>query len=606
MSQTGVIVEQRDPMTELADHLTEPMDAMTELTDGRPAPVLRPPPCGRAGRAPRSDALRRRALVVTVVACCVVLAPAGCTAPESGRPEDLAEDFDRLVRLLERTHPDPYTAFGGVESFRERTARFQDEARQLRTVAGLHALSQRFLATLRDGHTSMDPLPGRERGADECGPLRLGIAADVMYVRNAVPELADYVGSRVLAVNGIPLETAVDSVRARFPAENRFGGMERLRQLVACRRGSWPPFLAGREPMRVILATVAGDTVVRELEFSEHRRELARRESSLGLAGDNGLLWGKVLKHQGRTVGYFAWNAVVSREVAEAAYARDPSTSRRTFDWLFRYLPDATRTEDRAEDLSLAPSLYERFSRLLADMESSEAEHLIVDLRRNGGGMTPLVYTLLYMLYGDEVITSDLEIAYDVRLSALYLAKIGLDDIAGYNARRGTDYSLGDFRRGYLFKNDLGLSLEERRKAEGLTLAGYGAEYWSPVDEGARYSPGVVVLTSPTTFSAAFHFTYFLTEIGSAVVLGVPPRQAPNAFMESTHFELPNSGLTGSISNAVQTLYPADHPRAKIFVPDFAMTWNDFREYEFDPNAEVLFALDLMGQARIPGRGEGR
>ncbi len=133
-------------------------------------------------------------------------------------------------------------------------------------------------------------------------------------------------------------------------------------------------------------------------------------------------------------------------------------------------------------------------------------------------------------------------------------------------------------------------------------MTNYGSEHIQARSDSPRYSPEVVVVTAPETFSAAFHFTYFLSEIGGASVVGVPPRQAPNAFMESTPFTLPHSGLEGSISNSVQMLYPADHPQANVFTPDFAMTWDDFRRYDFDLNAEILFAVESIRTGRIPGR----
>lgn len=519
-------------------------------------------------------------------------------------PGDLVADFDRLVGLVERTHPDPYAAFGGRDAYRDLAALVRAEVADAGTVAGLHALAQRFLATLRDGHTSMNALSDARGVPEAWGSFDFGVASDALYVRAAPPRRAEYVGARVLTIDALDLDAVVDSVRTRYPSENRYGGMDRLRSLLSHRRNSWPGFLRREGPLPLTVETAGGDTVTLGLELRPDPPDLVRRPSTLDLTGDNRLLYGKVLEQGPRPVGYFVWNAVVSREVADEAYRRDPSSSGGTFDWVFRYLPDATRTGDPEKDLLLMPSLYDRFSGLLREMEARGATHLIIDLRRNGGGMTPLVYTLLYMLYGDEVVQSDLEVRYDVRLSELYLARMGVEDIDEYNAGRGTDHRLGEVRRGYLFRNDLSVPLEERRRADELTFADYGSEYWEPVPEGEGYSPEVVVLTSASTFSAAFHFTYFLSEIGGATVVGVPPRQAPNAFMESTPFELPRTGLRGSISNAVQVLYPPDHPRAREFTPDFPMGWDDFRRYDFDPDAEVLFALDLIHDGRVPpGRG---
>lgn len=544
----------------------------------------------------------RAVVSVAVLGLGLSLLPS-CAGREAAEPGDLLEDFDRLVELVERTHPDPYAAFGGATGFEAAVAESRERARRVDTRQELHAVAQRFLATLRDGHTSMAPPAVPEEGMEEGSVgwtgLRLGIATDAVFVREAVPELAAPVGSRLLAVNRLPLDRVLDSLRVRYPTENRYGTLERLRRLLEGGREGRPPVLGGADPLPLTLETPAGDTVSVVLTYGRNRPDPGGGRSSLDLAGDNGLLHGTIVEHRGLPVGYFVWNAVVSREVAEAAWRRDPSTAGGTFDWVFSYLPEARRTGDLEEDLELVPSLYDRFSRLLDEMRSRAARHLVIDLRKNNGGMTPLVYPLLFMLHGDAVLESPVEARYDVRISRLYLAKQGFDDIDEYNARRGTDLALGDVRRGYLFRNDPARSLEERRRAGEWTFAGYGREF---VERGAPLleSPRVVVLTSATTFSAAFHLVYYLTEIGSATVVGVPPRQAPNAFMESTPFELPGSGLRGSISNAVQVLYPPGDERARVFTPDHPMSWNDFRRYDFDPNAEVLYALDLTASGPPP------
>ncbi|MDR1330732.1 MAG: peptidase S41, partial [Tannerella sp.] len=149
---------------------------------------------------------------------------------------------------------------------------------------------------------------------------------------------------------------------------------------------------------------------------------------------------------------------------------------------------------------------------------------------------------------------------------------------------------------GYFFGARDTRPVEEKRK--DMSLISYygniGSEYTENLNGVPLYEPRVVVLTSPATFSAAYHFMYFLTQIGGATVAGVPSRQAGNTFMETTAFELPNTRLSGSISNSVQVFFPADSVRGKTFMPDYAMTWSDYAKYDFDENAEILYVLDML------------
>ena len=101
-------------------------------------------------------------------------------------------------------------------------------------------------------------------------------------------------------------------------------------------------------------------------------------------------------------------------------------------------------------------------------------------------------------------------------------------------------------------------------------------------------------MQGPDTFSAAYHFVYFLTQIGNASIVGVPSRQAGNTFMETTNFALPNTKISGNISNSHQLFYPDDPKKGKLLMPDYAMNWDDFAKYNFDPNAEILYVLDLI------------
>ena len=79
-----------------------------------------------------------------------------------------------------------------------------------------------------------------------------------------------------------------------------------------------------------------------------------------------------------------------------------------------------------------------------------------------------------------------------------------------------------------------------------------------------------------------------------AKIVGVPSSQAPNTFMEVTPFTLPRTNLEGSISNSLQLFLPADDPCAKQLTPDILLTYDDYKRYNFDNQAEVLFLLDYI------------
>lgn len=80
-----------------------------------------------------------------------------------------------------------------------------------------------------------------------------------------------------------------------------------------------------------------------------------------------------------------------------------------------------------------------------------------------------------------------------------------------------------------------------------------------------------------------------------ATLIGVPSRQAPNTYMESTPFQLPLTKIEGSISNSFQVFLPADDRRAKVFYPDIMLDWSDYKKYDFNEDSELLYLIDSLG-----------
>jgi len=121
---------------------------------------------------------------------------------------------------------------------------------------------------------------------------------------------------------------------------------------------------------------------------------------------------------------------------------------------------------------------------------------------------------------------------------------------------------------------------------------GFGADYLKKTEPMSNVE--IFVLCSPKTFSAAYHFTYFLKRLGRTKIVGVAPRQAGNAFMETTNLTLPETKIEGSISNSKQILFEENSQSAEILKPDYEMTWQDFKKYGFDRNSELIKTLELI------------
>ena len=197
-------------------------------------------------------------------------------------------------------------------------------------------------------------------------------------------------------------------------------------------------------------------------------------------------------------------------------------------------------------------------------------------------------------MWGDEFIkkSSSFGTKGYTKISPLLLKKYNTT-LDQFNAERNTNYMMGDY------------AIEEENSAiDNITdeiRNQFVSSFMSSVKDKLMaqhgqpvYTPEhVYVLTDPGTFSAAFHYAFFLWKMGATIV-GVTSSQAPNTYMEVTEFALPRTGLKGSISNSLQVFLPLNDMRAKDFTPDLMPTYEDYKRYNFDDNTSPLYLLDII------------
>ena len=227
-------------------------------------------------------------------------------------------------------------------------------------------------------------------------------------------------------------------------------------------------------------------------------------------------------------------------------------------------------------------------------MKKEASSTLIIDLRNNSGGWTPIVLPTLYQLFGNHFLQTDMDIEFYRIISPLYMQKLQTN-LQDFNQAYGTDYAYGDYtfstdeadttnieqRRTDFIENCMSSVPEELRKQQGKAL--YTPEH-------------IYVITNERTFSAAFHYTFYLWKMGATLV-GIPSGQAPNTYMEQTLFRLPYTGMQGSISNSIQICFPGKDRCAHTLYPDLIPTYQDYQRYNFDVQTEILYLLDKIKSA---------
>ncbi len=510
------------------------------------------------------------------------------------------EDIRYAIGLLEETHPDPYSAFGGrVEFGRAAQALLEEVPEDGMNRAELYVLLRSMFGQLRDGHTyiSSPPASGSQVPLRYL-PVRFGIATDAVFVQSAVRGYEELIGYRLTAVGGMRIEEAAARAAMVRPSENEFAAQRWLLVYMRSNRGARRVFPDIEDELAVQLVAPDGRMTDRRLPYQVERSGYydgpwVRERWDAVEATPGPFYWQFV----GETnVAYLQVRSIVGREAYEELKAVGRQDLREQVESYYsRYLDDTAPDEIDAA-LERVPCFTQTIYELLTTMKERGSEHLIVDLRGNGGGWSSLIAPFLHFVYGDRYFEYDYPSEFVTRISPSYLALNGTT-LAEFNVKRSAQFQLGD----YLFLKERSLASQMDRAAYAGELEAYGcglADVFRSLSGRALHSPQVVVLVDPATFSAAYQFMYRMWHLGAKLV-GVPSSQAGHAFTDVTPYQLPHSGLEGSVARSAQIFFPEDESQGRALLPDFPMAWQHFAGYGFDEQSEVRYAVDLIAAGSI-------
>lgn len=507
--------------------------------------------------------------------------------------DSILSDFDTLVGVIEDTHPDPYTNYGGRVFFHERANEIRDMLRNSEkpSVKELYELSAGFISGLQDGHSYLESpvsLYG-ENTPDSLVLVKFGYVDNNLVV-NAIDERARHLlGSRLTGISCLPVQTVLERIATFQPCENeagRYGFLtDYFRPLSTYRKITG----TDRGKVSLELITPQGDSITYcpEIIPFEKFESIGKARSPRSNEFPSGQLeWRNV---EGNMV--LCLNSILARENFEFQYKNGWDY----YSQLSYYYRSVGKEmpSDTVEAIYSVPEFSEVFADMLSEMKEKNIRNLIIDLRGNGGGWTPIVIPGLYMMFGDDFINTDIEGKFYRRLSDLYLRKIN-STIDKFNMMNNTAYKTGDYIMPY--KAVVAGTVEQRRNDF------IGQAFCSPkmkellktLEGKPLYRPdNIYVVTDGGTFSAAFHFAFYLDRMGATIV-GEASSQSPNCFMEVTPFSLPYSGLVGSVSNSLQAFLPSSDPRAKQFTPEVRITYEDYCRYGFDQNAIMKYLIEFL------------
>lgn len=539
-------------------------------------------------------------------ALALVSAPAMPTPsiPKKLDRNSLVSDARQLADLIESLHPDPYANSGGKVAFHRRLQSLLDSIpAQGMTRPDFYRLLRPFVTAIGDAHTWLRDAYDESSGAPDGIPLYFGVVSTDLYVL-AVPEerYRPLIGAVLVSVEGVPYKEIVSRLPTMVSAENEY---QLLRNLA------YSGFLMNRSFLSDLVPEWRDKSRVRIVLRDKDGHEA---EHTIPVPSKLPAKWinpGSRIKRprpypegfmyafhdSARTTALLIVDDMQSyREMFEEWSVSNPTEAESSAKEVYKRLHQSDAPGDLKAVIAGIPSATECFRTLVQEMRQAGTKTLLVDLRYNQGGNSAMYNVLLYFLYGRDVLLRAKLHRTEIRRFSRYDSPEEFEQVNRGRAipLTATDYDFSGDWYGRSQRDSSGVdSLKAEFEHELDRMPTFAAEYRSGKHEGYYCPANVMVLSSPQTFSSGYTLMYYLYRAG-AKIMGTPSAQAGNCFGEATSFTLQHSQLAGTVSRK-QFIYFHDDPEmGRVLRPQYPMTYDKLRSYDFDMNAEILYVLDLV------------
>lgn len=532
------------------------------------------------------------------------------TGPELFSKDRLIEDSRQLLDYLENIHPDPYRYSGGKVAFHRR---FQDMLQSIpqqgATKDEYFRLIVPFIAAIKDAHTSLPR--SREGQMSGAMPISFASVEKCLYL-DGVPSEKErgLLGAKLLAMEGVPFARMLERMPALLPIENDDDGLMMLNVFLSAKFLLKELLPEWRDQTKMHVRLELADGSVEERTFvhrDQSEAPLTCAASRLEVPSMEKTQFDyRFLTPDKKTALLKIDGLGAYREMWESqAAGRDVSGEIAA---VYQQILKREAPTDPAAALAGLPSAIDLFRRLFMEMKEAETELLIIDLSRNPGGDSLMGDILTYFLYGPGKL-ADIIVEEEVvrKYSPYFFRDFPERSIEAINRRYAevqsyplteNDYDFGEGRYKDLFKTgklDLQTGLELKYADAPMFLSeiksGAFAGYYTPKD--------VIVTTSHDTYSSGFTMLRYLVK-GGAINVGSASAQSGNGFGNGTPVTLKNTGLRMFISMNAYIVFPEAPAERKQIKPRYELTYDKLASYGFDPNAVILFALELFN-TKTPG-----
>jgi hypothetical protein len=151
--------------------------------------------------------------------------------------QQAVDDARQMIRLLEETHPDPYSPMNGKIAFKRKARALVGAI----PADGLTAVElarrlQTFLAGLGDGHTALKSKDLDWYAAEPSVAVAFEICSAGLYLSGFnTPALQGTRGFKLTGVNGVPVDRLIARLSRLTAVENRYHAYAKLARAVVSR-----------------------------------------------------------------------------------------------------------------------------------------------------------------------------------------------------------------------------------------------------------------------------------------------------------------------------------------------------------------------------------
>jgi len=516
----------------------------------------------------------------------------------------LVQDTRQLAQIFETAHPDPYIRRGGKIAFHRR---LQDTRRAIpedgMKVKEFYKLLLPFVAALGDGHTNI-LLSQIQQPFAPGFPLGLGIVENILYITTVYDKnIKQILGAKLISLERVSFPELVKRQKSLHGWDNEYHNLSNLCRNLRTRDGleSLLPEWKDVKNIRTRLKSYSGEEKDYIIALPEKiLTDPITSSSKIQLPSVEKIDFGYDFLDVKKKTALLRIDGMFSfRENFEYFNMMGVEWVKQYAARTYKKFHGASGPAKLEETIAGIPSATETFRSLVIDMRRAATKTLIIDLRKNSGGNSVMGYILNYFLYGNKA-TQSQDRGYSIKkYSDFYFNEYTEDNLAKINAGRTFALIKDDYNfKGELNFFDKNLYVKKRKKKNNeypKMMPSFMEEVKAGKYDGFYLPEKVLAVCSPGTCSSGYDLAVLLYKLG-AILVGVPSSQAGNCFADIIMFKLNNTGIIGQVSFKYMLAFPNDPEKGCVLRPHFELTYNKLASYKFDPNAEILLALEIAAK----------